>query len=119
MSLRERIQADEGAPAVFRILAARNEVVILEIACQLAGPGQGQPQLAREVAHRARLLGRDVCQNTEVPAAERRLIADQRKQLVRRTAAVPEAALNAPQQLSQLVQLVVGNTHRPVIVILR
>jgi hypothetical protein len=32
---------------------------------------------------------------------------------------VPEAALNAPQQLSQLVQLVVGNTHRPVIVILR
>ena len=74
--------------------------------------GQRQPQIACELAHRARLLGRDVRQDAEVPAAERRLLADQREQLVGRAAAVPEPALNAPQQLPQLVQLVVGNTHR-------
>ena len=93
--------------------------MILEIAGQLAGPGQGQAQIAREVAHRARLLGGDVRQDAEVPAAERGLVADQREQLVRWTAAVAETALDAPEQLPELVQLIVGNTHRPVIVILR
>lgn len=93
--------------------------MILEIARQLACAREGQSEIARDVAHRARLPARDVRQDAKVPAAERRLFADQREQLLGWAAAVPEAALNAPQQLQQLAELVVGNTHRSVIVILR
>ena len=45
--------------------------------------------------------------------------ADEREQLVRRPAVVPEAAHHPSQELPHLAQLLAGNTHVLIIVIIR
>ena len=101
------------------MLAAIDEGVILEVARELACSGQRQAELGGDLAHRAGPLRRDVREHGDVPPAERRLPADELQQLVRRPAALPEAAEDASQQLPQLAQLVGGNSHVLVIVIIR
>lgn len=114
--LRERVQVDERAPAVVGVLAAVDERVVLEVARELAGGGQRQAQLRGDFPHRAGPFRRDVREHADVPAAERRLPADQREQLVGWPAAMAEPADDPPQQLPYLPQLVCGNSHDLIIV---
>jgi hypothetical protein len=100
------------------MLAAVDECVVLQVARQLARGGQREPELAGQLAHGARPLGRDVREHGEVAAAEGRFLGE-REKLVRRPARVPEPAQHPPQQLPDLTKLLSGNTHALVIVILR
>ncbi len=114
--LREGVQVDERAPPVVRVLAAIDQRVVLEVARELAGSRQRQAQLRGDLTHRARPFRRDVREHCDMPAAERRLLADQRKQFVRWAAAMAEPADDPPQQLPHLAQLVCGNSHDLIIV---
>jgi hypothetical protein len=117
--LGECVQIDERAAAVVGVLTAMDEGVILEVASELACSGQRQAELGGDLAHRARPFRRDVREHGDVPPAERGFPADELQQLVRRPAALPEAAHDAAQELPQLAQLVRGNSHVLVIVIIR
>jgi hypothetical protein len=117
--LRQLVQVDERPAAVVGELPAVHEGVILEVTRELARGGQRQAELPGDLAHRARPLRRDVREHGDVPATERRVLADVREQLVGRTAAMPEPACYPPQQLPQLHQLIGGNSHDLIIVILR
>ena len=116
--LRLRVQVDQRAPSVIRILAAIDERVILEVAGELARGRQRQAELAGDLAHRARPFRRDVREDGDMPPPERRVTADQRQQLIGRAAAIAEAARDPPEQLPELAQLVDGNTHDLIIVML-
>jgi hypothetical protein len=102
--LRERVQIDERAPPVVRVLPAVDERVVLEVARELAGGRQRQAQFRGDLAHRPWTFGRDVREHTDVPPAEGRFLADQREQLVRWAAAMAEPADDPPQQLPHLAE---------------
>ena len=99
------------------MLAAVDQRVVFEVARELARGGQRQAQLGGDLAHRARPFRRNVREHGDVAPAERRLVADVREQLVRRAAAVAEAADDPPQQLPHLTELGCGNSHDLIIVI--
>ena len=100
-------ELDDRPPAVVRILAALEQVVVLEVAHELARRRQRQAEPAREVAHRARPLRRDVGEDRDVAAAQAGFAVDQRQQLRRRPPAAMQAAQHRPHQAAELRQLVV------------
>jgi hypothetical protein len=94
---RERVQLDDGAPAVVDMLAPSHESVVLELSSQLAGGGQGQPELACDLPHRSRPLSADMGEHRDMTRAEAPIASDQLQQLRRWPAAAPEPAQHRAQ----------------------
>ena len=120
---RERVQADNGAAPVTRVLSALHELMRLELRRQLAHRGQRQPELARELPYGAFPLGADVREDGDVPPTERRLRPHELEQLRRRAPPRPEATHHPPQQPAELGQLgsggPAGNTDSSIMVIIK
>jgi hypothetical protein len=76
-----RIEVDDGAAPVVRVLPPLHETVALELRRELARRRERQPDRPCEVADSLSLGGRDLCEQRHVAAAERRLAAHQRDQL--------------------------------------
>ena len=94
----------------------------LELGRQLAGCGQREAELARQVADRALALGADMRKHGDVPAAQLGLTLHELEQLRRRAPPGPEPAHHPPQQAAQLAQLgsgrPAGNRYASVLVII-
>ena len=103
-----RVELDDGAPPVTRILAPVNEAVCLELGGQLAGRRQRDPDRIGDLAHRLRAGGTDLGQGRDMPSAEARLARHEREQL-RGPPPAPEPAHHLSQRATELREL--GSAH--------
>jgi hypothetical protein len=108
---RERVQVDDRAPPVILVLPAVDELVVLEVACELARGRQRQAELRGDLTDRPLALRRDVGEDGDVPRAERRAAADEREQLRGRPAADPQPAEDAAQEQAKLGDLSSNSYH--------
>lgn len=74
-------ELDDRPAPILGILAAPQQLVLLEVAHELARRRERQAELARQVAHGARALGGHVGEDGDVAAAEAGLPVDQAQQL--------------------------------------
>ena len=93
-----------------------DQPVLLELARERRGRGEGQAELARQLADRALALAADLGEERDVAAAERRAL-DELEQLRRRPAARPEAAHHPPQLEPQLRHPVRVRYHQITIIV--
>ena len=91
------------------MLAAADELVVLEVAGELARRGQAQAELLRDLADRALALGGDVREDGDVTRPERRVAVEE---LVRRVTAAAEAAQDPPQRAAQFCYLLRNSYHQ-------
>ena len=113
----ERVQVDDRAAPVVRVLAPVHERAVLEVAGELARGREREPELARKLPDRPLTFGSDVREHGDVPAREPRAGADQREQVVARAPALPEAAHDPAQHPAELVELAAVAYHRALVII--
>lgn len=116
-----RIERDDRAPPVLRILAAADEAVGLELGRQLAGRRKGDAERLGDLAHGLLAFDTDLRERADMSPAELRLAGNECEQLGGRTPA-PEPAQHLPQRSAELREL--GAAHRrnschPLTVIIR
>jgi hypothetical protein len=109
---RQCVQVDHRPPPVVGVLAPADELVVLEVARELARRGQAQAELRGDLADRPLALRRDVREHGDVPRSEGRVAADEREELRRRMPASPQAAEDPPQRDPQLCYLFGNSYHR-------
>ena len=104
---------DDGSAAVLGVLAAIDERVLLEVACDPARRGEREAELPGELADGARLVpvGGDVDEHRDVARADRRIAFEEATELRRRTPSPPEAAQHRPERPAQLFQLGIPARH--------
>ena len=89
-----------------------HEVVLLEVARELARRGQGDPELLRELADCSLALGSDLDEQRDVPPPDRRLAVEEALELGGRAPAPPHPAQHEPQKAAQLGDLGIPTQHR-------
>jgi hypothetical protein len=111
LPLRQRVQVDDRSAPIVGVLAAADELVVLEVARELARGGEGEPELRCDLADRPPALGRHVREHGDVPRAERWAAADEREQLRGGPTAPPQPAQDAAQEQAQLGDLLSNSYH--------
>jgi len=109
--LAERVQVDDRPALVLDRLAAMDEVVLLEVAREAARRRQGETQLVCQLPNRAGALGTDLDQQRDVPAADRRVAVQERREVGRRAPSPPQPAQHVSEELPQLRYLRIGSRH--------
>jgi hypothetical protein len=95
--LRRGGECDDRSPPVCRIFAPLDEVVLLELACELARGRQRKSELLCEVADASLALRADLREDCDVAPTKPRPAADECEQVGRGAAARPEAAHHTAQ----------------------
>jgi len=113
----ERVEVDDGAAAVVRVLPTVDERTVLEVAGELARRREREPELARELSDRPLALGADVREHGHVAPRQPWLRADEREQVVARPTALPEAAHDSPEHAAELVELPAAAYHLVLVII--
>ena len=113
---RPGVEGDHRPPPVLGILTALDQIVVLQVAGELARSRQREVELARQLADASLALRPDLGEQGHVPPAEGRIAANELQQLLGGAAACPEPAHHVTQEQAQLAQLLVVSYHRVTII---
>ncbi len=114
-----RVEADDGAPPVLRVLAPADEARVLELADELAGRREREAQIACHLADRPFALGRNVGEDADVPPAEAWCAGDEAEQFHRGTPPRPDAAHHPAKRVAKLDEIFGGNILHLIKVVIR
>jgi hypothetical protein len=103
------VELEHGAAAVGLVLAAADEPVLLQVARELARGGEGEAELAGELADRPAALAGDGVEQGDVPAAERRVAAEELGELRREAVPAAQAPHDAAQRAAERLGVVAAH----------